>query len=166
MWKSGNTFSGMGDSDDGIVWFEYWQLEPNIFHEGSNEEILANENWKLPCSIQSLRISKLKMLSSQLVSHTRQVDSLVHPNHDKFVNQKIDMFNEMSLVCGNDRARGDCAKSFEDIDFECFSEKNNDNDIEGPSTKKDVQVAEASQGKASCNRKRSFEVQDVIDDIN
>ncbi|PHT57410.1 hypothetical protein CQW23_05896 [Capsicum baccatum] len=72
----------------------------------------------------------------------------------------------MSLVCGNDRARGDCAKSFEDIDFECFSEKDNDNDIEGPSTEKDVQVTEASQGKASRNRKRSFEVQNVVDDIS
>ncbi|PHU05175.1 hypothetical protein BC332_25997 [Capsicum chinense] len=61
MWKSGNTFSGMGDSNDGIVWFEYWQL---TIHE------------------------------------------------------------------------------------------------------KDVQVTEASQGKASRNRKRSFEVQDVVDDIS
>ncbi|KAF3650842.1 hypothetical protein T459_25722 [Capsicum annuum] len=76
------------------------------------------------------------------------------------------MFDEMSLVYGNDRARGDCAKSFGDIDFECFSEKDNDNDIEGPSTEKDVQVTEASQGKASHNRKRSFEVQDVVDDIS
>ncbi|KAM3204916.1 hypothetical protein P3L10_028326 [Capsicum annuum] len=62
--------------------------------------------------------------------------------------------------------RGDCAKSFEDINFEYFYEKNNDNDIEGPSTKKDVQVIEASQVKASRKRKRSFEVQDVVGDIS
>ncbi|KAF3617412.1 hypothetical protein FXO38_33994 [Capsicum annuum] len=52
----------------------------------------------------------------------------------------------------NDRARVDCAKSFEDIDFECFSKKDNDNDIEVPSTENDVQVTEASQVKASRKR--------------
>ncbi|KAF3669353.1 hypothetical protein FXO37_09069 [Capsicum annuum] len=69
-------------------------------------------------------------------------------------------------MCGNDRAKIDCAKSFEDIDFECFSEKDNDNDIEGPSTEKVVQVTKASQVKASRKRKRSFEVQDVVGDIS
>ncbi|KAM3281744.1 hypothetical protein P3S67_027391 [Capsicum chacoense] len=72
----------------------------------------------------------------------------------------------MSLVCGNDRARGDCAKSFEDIDFDSFSEKDNNNDLQGPSIEKDVQVTEASQIKANRKRKRSFEVQDVIGDIS
>ncbi|PHT42657.1 hypothetical protein CQW23_16682 [Capsicum baccatum] len=76
------------------------------------------------------------------------------------------MFDEMSLVCGNDRARGDCAKSFEDTDFDSFSDKDNDNDLEGPSIKKDVQVTEASQIKAIHKRKRSFEVQDVVGDIS
>ncbi|KAM3340622.1 hypothetical protein P3S68_028256 [Capsicum galapagoense] len=72
----------------------------------------------------------------------------------------------MSLVCGNDQARGDCAKSFEETDFECFSEKDNDSDTEGPSTKKNVQVTEASQVKTSHKRKRSFEVQDIVGDIS
>ncbi|PHT78191.1 hypothetical protein T459_16243 [Capsicum annuum] len=33
-----------------------------------------------------------------------------YSSHDKFINKKIDMFDEMSLVCGSDRARGNCAK--------------------------------------------------------
>ncbi|PHU22288.1 hypothetical protein BC332_07395 [Capsicum chinense] len=76
------------------------------------------------------------------------------------------MFDEMSLVCGNDQARGDCAKSFEDIHFDSFSKKDNDNDLEGPSIEKDVQVTETSQIKASRKRKCSFEVQDVVGDIS
>ncbi|KAM3381893.1 hypothetical protein P3S68_007466 [Capsicum galapagoense] len=64
------------------------------------------------------------------------VHSQAHPNHDKFINKKIEIFDEMSLVCGNDWARGVCAKSFEDIDFDSFSEKDNDNDLEGPSIEK------------------------------
>ncbi|PHU23189.1 hypothetical protein BC332_08296 [Capsicum chinense] len=84
----------------------------------------------------------------------------VHPNHDKFINKKIEIFDEMSLVCGNDWAS---AKSFEDIDFDSFSEKDNDNDLEEPSIEKDMQATEASQIKASRKRKRSFEIRlDVI----
>ncbi|KAF3662341.1 hypothetical protein FXO38_11228 [Capsicum annuum] len=59
-----------------------------------------------------------------------------HSNYDKFINKKIKIFDEMSLVCRNNRAREDCAKSFEDIDFDSFSEKDNDNDVEGPSIEK------------------------------
>ncbi|KAF3639466.1 hypothetical protein FXO37_23946 [Capsicum annuum] len=89
-----------------------------------------------------------------------------HPNHDKFINKKIKIFDEMFFLCGNDRVRGDCAKSFEDIDFDSFSEKDNDNDLEGPSIEKDVQATEASQIKASHKRKRCFEMQDVVGDIS
>ncbi|PHT24936.1 hypothetical protein CQW23_35410 [Capsicum baccatum] len=88
------------------------------------------------------------------------------PNHDKFINKKIKIFDEISLVCGNNRARGDCAKSFEDIDFDSFSEKDNDNDLEGTSIEKDVQATEASQIKASRKRKRSFEMQDIVGNIS
>ncbi|PHT31953.1 hypothetical protein CQW23_28290 [Capsicum baccatum] len=44
--------------------------------------------------------------------------------------------------------------------------KDNDNELEGPSIEKDVQVTEASHIKASSKRKRSFEVQDVVGDIS
>ncbi|KAF3669501.1 hypothetical protein FXO38_07556 [Capsicum annuum] len=96
------------------------------------------------------------------VSMLKVLHAKAYPNHDKFINKKI----EMSLVCGNDRARGDCAKSFEDIDFYSFFEKDDDNELEGPSIEKNVQVTEASQIKSSRKRKSSFEVQDVIGDIS
>ncbi|KAM3217042.1 hypothetical protein P3L10_026485 [Capsicum annuum] len=100
----------------------------------------------------------LKMITASPEVYVVHIQA--HLNYDKFINKKIKMFDEISLVCGNDRARGDYAKSFEDIDFDHFFEKDNDNDIEGPSIKKDVQVTEASQIKASRRRKHSFEVQD------
>nr|XP_009628557.1 uncharacterized protein At2g29880-like [Nicotiana tomentosiformis] len=91
-----------------------------------------------------------------------------HPTHEKFINKKIEVFEEMSLVYGNDRARGDCAKSLDDIGLNCSSEKANDNDIEGPSKENDVQdvVSETSQAKASRKRSRSSDVQDVVSDIS
>ncbi|PHT36898.1 hypothetical protein CQW23_24598 [Capsicum baccatum] len=106
----------------------------------------------------------LKMITASPEVYVVHIQA--HLNHDKFINKKIKMFDEISLLCGNDRARGDCAKSFEDIDFNILSEKDNDNDLEGPSIEKDAQVIEASQIKASRKRKRSFEVQDVVGDIS
>ncbi|KAF3668969.1 hypothetical protein FXO38_07827 [Capsicum annuum] len=84
----------------------------------------------------------LKMITASPEVYVVHIQA--HLNYDKFINKKIKMFDEISLVCGNDRARGDYAKSFEDIDFDHFFEKDNDNDIEGPSIKKDVQFGEVA----------------------
>ncbi|KAG5568444.1 hypothetical protein H5410_064538 [Solanum commersonii] len=97
----------------------------------------------------------------------REGGLMAHPSHDKFINKKIDMFEEMSLVCGNDRARGNCAKSFEDIGLDCSSEKGNEDEIEGPSKENGVQdVSETSQVKSSRRRNRPSDVQDVVGDIS
>ncbi|KAF3632181.1 hypothetical protein FXO37_27625 [Capsicum annuum] len=132
---------------------------------GDNEQPLVlsliTENM-ITWSLIALMLCKDKKFE-QIV---RILDKRAHPNHDKFINKKIKIFDKISLVCENDRARGDCAKSFEDIDFDNFSEKDNDNELEGPSIEKDVQVTEVSQIKASRKRKHSFEAHDVPGDIS
>ncbi|CAK7340653.1 unnamed protein product [Dovyalis caffra] len=40
-----------------------------------------------------------------------------HPNHEKYLNKKIEMYNEMALVVGQDMATGSFAKSFTDINL-------------------------------------------------
>ncbi|KAK6776804.1 hypothetical protein RDI58_027805 [Solanum bulbocastanum] len=47
-----------------------------ISHDGSDEEVLAGENFELPCSIRSLYISNLKTLSSQLLKSLTSLESL------------------------------------------------------------------------------------------
>ncbi|MCD7460297.1 hypothetical protein HAX54_043241 [Datura stramonium] len=44
--------------------------ELSIYHDGSDEEIVSDENWELPSSIRRLHISNLKTLSSQAKSLT------------------------------------------------------------------------------------------------
>ncbi|KAM3303351.1 putative disease resistance RPP13-like protein 1 [Capsicum chacoense] len=51
-----------------------------IFHDGSDEEILANENWELPSSIRNLYISNLKTLSSQVLKSLTSLDYLYATN--------------------------------------------------------------------------------------
>ncbi|XP_056688452.1 uncharacterized protein [Spinacia oleracea] len=39
-----------------------------------------------------------------------------YPTHERYLNHKIDMFEEISIVAGKDMARGDFSKSFADIE--------------------------------------------------
>ncbi|KAJ8552112.1 hypothetical protein K7X08_028555 [Anisodus acutangulus] len=47
-----------------------------IFHDGSDEEILAGENWELPCSIRRLDIRNLKTLNSQVLKSLTSLEFL------------------------------------------------------------------------------------------
>ncbi|PHT35251.1 hypothetical protein CQW23_27051 [Capsicum baccatum] len=50
--------------------------ELEIYHDGSDEEIVGGENWELPCSIQRLKIRNLKTLSSQVLNSLTSLESL------------------------------------------------------------------------------------------
>uniref|UniRef100_M1CM52 Disease resistance protein R3a n=1 Tax=Solanum tuberosum TaxID=4113 RepID=M1CM52_SOLTU len=52
----------------------------SIYHDGSDKEILDDENWELPCTIRSLVISNLKTLSSQLLKSLTSIKSLYAVN--------------------------------------------------------------------------------------
>ncbi|XP_021724327.1 uncharacterized protein LOC110691699 [Chenopodium quinoa] len=40
-----------------------------------------------------------------------------NPSHEKYLNRKIDMYEEIAIVVGKDMARGDFSKSFADIEL-------------------------------------------------
>ena len=41
-----------------------------------------------------------------------------HPNHDKYLNKKLDMYEAMTIVVGKDMATGNYAKSYADVNLE------------------------------------------------
>jgi len=41
-----------------------------------------------------------------------------HPNHDKYLNKKLDMYEAMTIVVRKDMATGNYAKSYADINLE------------------------------------------------
>ncbi|KAK4375550.1 hypothetical protein RND71_006227 [Anisodus tanguticus] len=57
--------------------------ELSICHDGSDEEILADEDWELPCSIRKLFICNLKTLSSQVLKSLTSLQCLVTHNLPK-----------------------------------------------------------------------------------
>ncbi|PHU11975.1 hypothetical protein BC332_18905 [Capsicum chinense] len=79
-----------------------------------------------------------------------------HSSHDKVINKKIDIFDKISLVWKNDRAKGHYSKSFGDIDVDCSSKKENDDDIEGPSMKRDVQDIKSETSQVKSQKKLFF----------
>ncbi|EOY09317.1 Uncharacterized protein TCM_024740 [Theobroma cacao] len=61
----------------------------------------------------------------KMITADRQVyEDEAHLKHEPFINKKIDMFNEMTLVVGKDMATESFAKSFADIDFQTNTEAN------------------------------------------
>ncbi|PHT35115.1 hypothetical protein CQW23_26915 [Capsicum baccatum] len=52
----------------------------DIYHDGSDGEIVGGANWELPCSIQSLHIDNLKAFSSQLLKSLTSLESLFTGN--------------------------------------------------------------------------------------
>ncbi|KAL9399220.1 hypothetical protein Peur_008181 [Populus x canadensis] len=45
-------------------------------------------------------------------------DEEAHPNHDKYVNKKLDMYEAMIIVVGKDMTTGNYAKSYADVNLE------------------------------------------------
>jgi len=54
---------------------------------------------------------ELKIVYSNIYEQT-------HPNHDKYVNKKLDMYEAMTIVVGKDMATVNYAKSYADINLE------------------------------------------------
>ncbi|KAJ8428008.1 hypothetical protein Cgig2_032345 [Carnegiea gigantea] len=48
----------------------------------------------------------------------------VNPTHEKYLNKKIDMYDEMATVVGKGIARGSGAKSFEDVEIQSLGAVN------------------------------------------
>ncbi|KAL9380593.1 hypothetical protein Peur_026250 [Populus x canadensis] len=68
-------------------------------------------------------------------------DEEAHPNHDKYLNKKLDMYETMTIVVGKDMATGNYAKSYVDVNLEENTEK------QSISIKNEGEYEETSKGK-------------------
>ena len=64
-----------------------------------------------------------------------------HPNHDKYLNKKLDMYEAMTIVVGKDMATGNYAKSYADINLEENIE------VQSISIENEGEYEETSKGK-------------------
>ncbi|KAH7842566.1 hypothetical protein Vadar_006771 [Vaccinium darrowii] len=97
-----------------------------------------------------------------------------HPTHDKYLNKKIEMYDEIALVVSKDRAKGNFAKSFGDVDLEARPEiepihLDDENAFEDISNDKNAGKQSAcSSGTSSqprAHRKRGRDTYDEESDI-
>jgi len=74
-----------------------------------------------------------------------------HPNHDKYLNKNLDMYEAMTIVVEKDMATGNYVKSFADINLEENIE------VQSISIENEGEYEETSKGKetsSSSTRKR------------
>ncbi|KAL3523256.1 hypothetical protein ACH5RR_016090 [Cinchona calisaya] len=83
-------------------------------------------------------------------------DFMKNPTHDKYINKKIDMYNEMALVVGKDLATGSFAKGFTDMRLDALSTLDDtmDNTEEIP-MENDIPSLAASTSGTKQHRKKS-----------
>ncbi|KAH7859555.1 hypothetical protein Vadar_002537 [Vaccinium darrowii] len=62
----------------------------------------------------------MKMITASPSVYTKHVQA--HPTHDKYLNKKFEMYDEIALVVSKDRAKGNFGKSFGDVDLEARPE--------------------------------------------
>ncbi|OMO52645.1 hypothetical protein COLO4_37060 [Corchorus olitorius] len=96
-------------------------------------EILAEETQKgnkpsnifKPCSLHrvaaaiSEKFNVTYMITASKKAYAEALEA--HPKWDKFLNKKLEMYNEMSLVASKDMATGNFSKSFVDIDLDSIN---------------------------------------------
>ena len=87
-----------------------------------------------------------------------------HPDHEQYLNKKIEMYDKMALIFCKDNATGSSTKSFSGIESEkrILELESNalDIDFEKASKGKQVNSSNAALSGASSNRKRSRTNQD------
>ena len=77
---------------------------------------------------------ELKIVYSNLYEQT-------HPNHDKYLNKKLDMYEAITIVVGKDMATGNYVKSYPDVNLEENTEE------QSISIENEREYEEASKGK-------------------
>uniref|UniRef100_A0A7C9CN93 Myb/SANT-like domain-containing protein n=1 Tax=Opuntia streptacantha TaxID=393608 RepID=A0A7C9CN93_OPUST len=92
-----------------------------------------------------------------------------NPTHEKFLNKKIDMYDEMAVVVGKDVARGSCTKSFEDIVQTCEETINVEDKDNGDSEtvkENDKQSTSSVPVESRRGRKRAHEDDSDLQNIS
>ncbi|XP_030934304.1 TMV resistance protein N-like isoform X2 [Quercus lobata] len=100
----------------------------------------------------------LKMITCEKKVFDEEV--MAHPDHDQYLNKKIEMYDEMALLFGKDTTRWSSAKSFSDVDSEkrIVDLESNCKDIidfEKASKGKQVSSSNIAFSQARSHRKRS-----------
>lgn len=74
-----------------------------------------------------------------------------HPTHEKYLNKKIAMYNELALVAGRDMATGCFAKQFGDVDLPSFGDSDFSTELDDGNDNTTKGIEDPSR----FNRKRS-----------
>lgn len=99
----------------------------------------------------------LKMITVSKDVYDEEVKA--HPNHDKFLNKKLDMYEAMTIIVGKDMATGNYAKSYADVNLEENTEEHSisiENEGEYEETYKGKTSSSSTQKRQHRKRNRMY----------
>lgn len=127
------------------------ECEPD--HVDNHLRTIKN-NW---ATIQKLRVKSgfqwdhnLKMIAV-VRKEVYDEEIMPHPTHEKYLNKKIEMYDELALVAGRDMATGCFAKQFGDIDLPSFGDSDFSTELDDGNDNTTKGIEDPSR----FNRKRS-----------
>lgn len=109
---------------------------------------------------------KIKMIRASPSVYDSYIQA--NPTHDKYLNKKIELYDEMAIVVGKDTARGNFSKSFDDVELQSRENVINledKGDDENEIVKDDKQSASSNVQplESRRTRKRAREVEAEVD---
>ncbi|GMI75414.1 hypothetical protein like AT4G02550 [Hibiscus trionum] len=117
--KPSNTFRMNSIKRVAVAISDKFQVQCDTEHVKNHLRTVKN-TWKIICKIREESgfgwDDNMKMITCDRVTHDAAITA--HPKYAPFLNKKIDFYDEMALVVGQDMATGSFAKIFADIDLD------------------------------------------------
>ncbi|KAK9036079.1 hypothetical protein V6N11_078098 [Hibiscus sabdariffa] len=121
--KPSNSFRSVSIKRVAAAISEKFQVQCDTKHVENHLRTVKNA-WKIICKIREESgfgwDDNMKMITSDNVTYDATITA--HPKYSPFLNKKIDFYNEMALVVGQDMATGSFAKTFADVDLDDANE--------------------------------------------
>ncbi|KAK8550278.1 hypothetical protein V6N12_038995 [Hibiscus sabdariffa] len=159
--KPSNTFRAVSIKRVATTISERFQVQCDAKHVENHLRTVKN-TWKTTCTIREESglgwDDNMKMITCDRVTYDAAVT--IHPKYAPFLNKKIEFYDEMALVVGQDMATGSFAKTFADIDLdnaaECLLPLNFDNE--------DVAEERTKVSSSGTSKRKRKNLQESVDD--
>ncbi|KAK8594345.1 hypothetical protein V6N13_126153 [Hibiscus sabdariffa] len=159
--KPSNTFRAVSIKRVATTISERFQVQCDAKHVENHLRTVKN-TWKTICTIREESElgwdDNMKMITCDRVTYDAAVT--IHPKYASFLNKKIEFYDEMALVVGQDMATGSFAKTFADIDLdnaaECSLPLNFDNE--------DVAEERTKVSSSGTSKRKRKNLQESVDD--
>ncbi|XP_039019766.1 L10-interacting MYB domain-containing protein-like [Hibiscus syriacus] len=159
--KPSNTFRSVSINRVATTISEKFQVQCATKHVENHLRTIKN-TWKTICTIREESglgwDENLRMITCDEVTYDAIVTA--HPKYGPYLNKKIDFYDEMALVVGQDMATGSFAKTFADIELDDVNEGSMPLNIDT----QDIEEEKTKLSSSGTSKRKRKNVQDNVED--